>query len=153
MVIRADGRMKTLDGARVKSGESCGWLASRQPPKTGEMLQLDITDRLITTDKVMKFLEVIYDCRFLLRFNLDMIPVDIATSITRPGCDGKILVQPQSEWYWPKVVWRRPGIIDEDLCSFDAPIEDKGRQDSTRTVKRVTPAWIDMEWIRSLDAL
>jgi len=160
VIVGTHGRIKTPDRVEkyvLKPEERRGWLASRESPlkkKTEgvtrfDPLQLDLTERLVMckADKGKKCLEVLYDCRFLLRFSMDKMPDDVWISITCPGRYGEILVQPQSKWYWPKVVWRRPGILDEDLCSFDGSMDDHW------TVKQTTQAWIDIEWIRPLDAL
>jgi len=162
VVAGTHGRIKTPDLMRkysVKPEERCGWLASRQPPLSEEKrgsvhnpLLLDLTDRLRSC-KGKKNLEILYDCRFLLRFHMDKMPDDIVKSVTGPGRDDKILVQPQSRWYRPKVVWQRPGKEDEVLGIV---ADDDGHQDeywSLRSVKETPQTWIDIEWIRSLDAM
>jgi hypothetical protein len=173
--IKTPGRIAEFG---IKQGETVGWLASRQPPlhrdKMEERgivdpLQLDVTELLtvvaLNNEKGVReeVLEVLYDCRFLLRFNLTRMPGVIATAITKP--EDRILVQPNSRWYWPKVVWQRgrdidvlhSAIVDKSERPFwSGPRQTKEDYDAREYWKRpdvVSSDWIEIEWIRSLNAI
>jgi hypothetical protein len=164
---------------RIQPGETVGWLASRQPPLHRDKmeargminpLQLDVTELLtagIAANKEKgtgtESLEVLYDCRFLLRFNLTRIPENIATAIMVPQTDERILIQPTTRWYWPKVVWQRSvnavvlhSVVRQDrnrLKVWGGTKEHDYRQYWTRKDTVVSAGWIDIEWIRSSSAI
>lgn len=177
--IKTPGRIGEFG---IKPGETVGWLASRQPPlhrdKMEERgminpLQLNVTELLtaMTTDNEKgastEVLEVLYDCRFLLRFNLTRMPGKIATAIMKPQQVEQILVQPNSRWYWPKVVWRRGREIDvvlhsdivdtnksqQQMWTGQTNEEHDHRQYWKRPDNVVSAGWIEIEWIRSLSAI
>jgi tRNA(Ile)-lysidine synthase len=163
------GRLKTLDGTQKFAfgpGKSLAWLASRQPPlrkdKTLNMgivdpLHLDLTDML--PDKMAdphkaSVFSILYDCRFLLRFDLSSMPMTIVKSITGSQREGQIIVRPHSKWYWPTVIWRRAGEEDAILgTDSDTQCERDWRPKEVGQIERNASQWIQLEWIRSLKAI
>ncbi|PFH54140.1 hypothetical protein AMATHDRAFT_135540 [Amanita thiersii Skay4041] len=159
--------------------ENIGWLASRQPPlhkdkmKALNMvnpLRLDVTDLLrtrihaITTSSASSVESVLYDCRFLVHFDISRIPQRIVEQINESDMSYKIMLIPNTRWYWPQIVEENGnnGTVlhsevqgNREILSFlkapDAQI------DYTSYWKRrevpVVADWIKIEWIRPLTAL
>lgn len=109
---------------RVKLGRGiAGWMATRQPPYSpekmaalglGDSLNVDVTetlrDALIAWDQGRgtgpQIIQVLWDCRFLLRFNLASMPQDLIQEITSvtPSLPTKIAIRWWTRYYLPKVV-------------------------------------------------
>lgn len=142
-------------------GDRLGWIASRQPPYSkrlrhnsdgtpqGDQLHLNLTYILSEARKRNdKLIEVLWDCRFLLRFNISRMPSEIGMSIAVGR--SKVIVEPRTRWYWPQVMWSRPGRDDLNLA---AVVDD--HQSSGGLLKLaggVRSDWINIEFIRTLDA-
>jgi len=150
---------------RIELGsDRLAWFASRQPPsnKTTDTddvtnpLILDLTDRLRQAKEkenngVTKPLEILYDCRFLLRFDMAKMPLLIKFGMD----DGsRMWVRPRTKWYWPEIVWDGPGrrvvlpyVSDDYRDSFrlSTVLQEQA-------LPRVLSDWIHMDWIRPLYA-
>jgi hypothetical protein len=117
-------------------------------------LNLDLTDQLCQAKKKLKegaqgdqtaagILEILYDCRFIIRFDVAKMPFEIGLSLSVGR--SQILVQPRTRWYWPQVVWRRPGCTD-----LLAIIADENFGEAPEMPPKSD--WISMEWVRTIDA-
>ncbi|KAJ7685620.1 PP-loop family-domain-containing protein [Mycena polygramma] len=178
---------------KLLPGEFTGWLAARQPPLplhqhirrgTTSPLVVDITDKLRAgleaklDDPEQKSVEILWDCRFALRFDLDKIPDSVVQCLDEGG---HIHVQPYSKWYWPKIILSPPGgliknrkggfvsdasretilhssismathtspaKLDRDIIGSWSPESLKSW--STHPTAVVTSDWIELEWIRTI---
>ncbi len=100
-----------------------GWLATRQPPHRPEkMVEFDLEDTLnvdITGELRQGLtawdggkgsgphvLEVLWDCRFLVRFDLAKMPKEIVDMILARGQFGgrKLVIRWWTKYYLPKIV-------------------------------------------------
>lgn len=175
-VVVRNNNIKTPDRIRqngIRAGENFAWLASRQPPLNRERmkeigienpLQRDITGALAEgIAKGDEILEILWDCRFVVRFNFSRIPRDIVAAITSPSEDEKIVIHPQTRWYWPRVV-RERGEVSQLLHSevedtTSKSLLDGHQEEEDHTIywkpreKGLSADWIDVRWIRSLGSL
>jgi tRNA(Ile)-lysidine synthase len=129
------------------------WLASRTPPFSKNPQQqgagspttlvIDLTERLraaLSSDATDP-LQVLYDCRFLLRIDPLRMPAHVKSVLEEHDKTASIKVLPFSQYYWPKVVLQRESHPDQVL----AVPQENGTVDPTGP-------WISMQWIRPLDA-
>lgn len=158
--------------AGIGRHEAFGWLASRQPPlsqtkmdarRLPDPLTVDVTQLLAKAleerrDGAHPVVQVLYDCRFLVHFNLGKIPRDLVRWLMRN--EGKIMIYPNTRWYWPKIVEERGGttkVLHSKISDpNEIPFESKSIEDSMMYWAPKKPdvsEWIDIEWIRSLSAL
>lgn len=152
-----------LASVSLKEGDRFGWLATRQPPydkrirytpdgkQQEDPLHVDLTDTLNKAQQegnTRQPLEILYDCRFILRFDLAKMPSDIRVSLAVGR--SKILVEPRTRWYWPHVLWSRPGRPDDNI----AMVQDAQEKHwvSPQLAEGEKSDWISIEFIRTLDA-
>jgi hypothetical protein len=136
----------------VRRDEQLAWLASRQPPQHPDKwktehddpLHLDLSEEL--SEKLRTAgtaLSILYDCRFLIRFDLNSMPEDVAESLLDPELRGSVLVRSQTRWCLPEIIWKATEKMDVLF-----PAEDLVKR-STRQPQH----WIKIEWIRPLKAV
>jgi tRNA(Ile)-lysidine synthase len=179
VVVSRTGRIRTLDQIQTKQWlQQIGWLASRQQPvnelKTGtpNPLYLELTSKLAETihasrerGTIAGEMLALYDCRFLLRFSIPMMPQNLVDSITGPGQTGRIAVQPHTKWHLPKIVWQREGVPDE---VFISDVKQESGYDIINHLQEMlhgphpnalsgddssAQRWIKIESVRSLKAI
>ncbi|KAF7337931.1 ATP-bind-3 domain-containing protein [Mycena venus] len=157
---------------KLGPGEITGWLACRQPPMRErrdpskvDPLHVDITDKIraklqTRNEQPEQMLSVLWDCRFVLKINIDEIPDHIARGILVNG--DRILVHPNTRWYWPKVIHLQRNRELETLVHSTLSTTSKGLVKLDRDTmaswglywnESVTSSWIEIEWIRSLSGL
>ena len=132
------------------------WLATRLPPfaknpqqqgaGSAATLVVDLTERLraaMSSDVPTDPLQVLYDCRFLLRINPRQMPTHVKSVLEEHDKTASIKVLPFTQYYWPKVVLQRESHPDQVL----AVPQENGAVDTTGP-----SAWISMQWVRPLDA-
>ena len=153
VILDARGQVRAPDqqhASAVKPDERLAWLASRQPPlhpdKLGpdDPLRLDLTERL--SERLRNgntTLSILYDCRFLLRFSLALMPENIARSLLDLDFPGSVVVRPQTRWYLPEILWNSAGKMDV-LLPADVV---------AGTLDHSAHRWIHIEWIRPLEAV
>jgi tRNA(Ile)-lysidine synthase len=177
-----DGRIRTPD--RIFTGgfaedSRLAWLASRQPPlrrsKLEAMgqpnpLEVNITPTLVQALKAWKngassTFEILYDCRFIVTFNMEKMPEKLANRIMIPETKEKYMIYPNSRWYWPQVVREWFSLktilhskIEETTTSLFLPnTQTEVKEDYKAFWKPreepVSSKWIDIKWIRPLDAI
>jgi len=185
VIIGATGKIKVVrvSPEEIELGERTAWMATRQPPTSAEapekgsssQLYLNVTHvlakKLASSQRSGEWtgeVLTLYDCRFLVRFDIAMMPKEIVDSIVGPGQNGKIVVVPGSRWFLPTVWWQRPGRPDEHLYSemveesryetlrrLDKKVEDlswtEGRPGSE--IESLGPRWIRVECARTLKAI
>jgi tRNA(Ile)-lysidine synthase len=139
---------------QVHPGERRAWIACRLPAVPYHALQnselppkldIDITERLVTAMRCGNdSLEVLFDCRFLVRFDLSQIPEELVGALRNYEERGVSLrIKPRTKFYWPKVLLRQPLCIDTTYAALteDGQTDTFGRR-----------PWISMEYVRLLDA-
>lgn len=159
--IREDGIVLTKDG------DSVGWIASRQPPLHRDKykamgqrfpLDVDVTHELFKSQQEGDATyEMLYDCRFLVRFDCARIPKDLLASIKRG--DGRVLILPNTRWFWPKIMWRKRYMEDvllhsvvPDPVSF-ARTEGPAHKPWVSQNAEIYSDWITIELARTLSAI
>lgn len=157
-----------ISDVKLGAGDRFGWLASRQPPfdknigaigDAPDPLIFNLTDRLCQLRNRLKeergnkqtarrTLEILYDCRFLLRFDVTKMPpeIDMSLAVDR----SQILVESRTRWYLPHVVWQRPGG-SIDLAAMNDVVQEPGGV--LEMPKDKLSGWITMDWIRTLNAI
>ncbi|KAG2364512.1 PP-loop family-domain-containing protein [Suillus spraguei] len=127
-------------GRQLQPGERFAWMASRLPA-----LDVDITERLVMAmSRGDDSLEVLFDCRFLVRFDLSQIPVELVEALRNYQETGvNVRIKPHTRYYWPKVVLQKPSYPD---TTYATPMDD-GQIDTFGHAP-----WVIMEYIRLLDA-
>ncbi|KAF8447804.1 PP-loop family-domain-containing protein [Boletus edulis BED1] len=130
--------------ATLHPGDHFCWLASRVPPFSKNPQQgagsptklvIDLTERLKATI-ISDPLQVLYDCRFLLRIDPLQMPTHVKSSLDDTA---SIKVLPYTHYYWPKVVLQHESHPDQVLA---VPNEDG-----------IPQSWISIQWVRPLDAI
>ncbi|KAG7092935.1 hypothetical protein E1B28_009240 [Marasmius oreades] len=108
----------------LTEGQSVGWMAFRQRPPTmvwrvdaRDSLRVDLTPILASHLQLGTVFEYLYDCRFLLTFDLAKIPGDILRIIRDPDHGEGLWLKPCTKWFWPRLVWKRVGHEDVVLHS------------------------------------
>jgi tRNA(Ile)-lysidine synthase len=144
-----NGRVVRARAGRVPEG-AVAWLASRmaQPRKMPQgrenPLIRDVTSLLSQPSKT-EVVDVLYDCRFLVRFSVAKMPTDITATVTGTGHHSRIVILADTVWLWPKVWWMRTPEDPVALASVGEQLEADDHQEKSSS-------WIHFEWIRSLDA-
>ncbi|KAF8629989.1 hypothetical protein AX15_003161 [Amanita polypyramis BW_CC] len=174
-VLVRGGKIKTperVGRAGVGPNEVIGWLASRQPPLNKRTMQdrnmhnplrIDVTEMLkkkLGEGCSGSTVDVLYDCRFLVRFHRTKIPLDVFNDLT--GSERvRIHILPHTRWYLPKVVLEKGddlrvlySDIAEDKNLFPFMLSDRDPKSYwERSDRAVVSDWIQVEWIRPLTAL
>lgn len=177
-----NGRIRTPDRIFAGGMEEDGifaWLASRQPPLhrykmetlgLPSTLEVNITPDLVRALEAWKTgapatFEVLYDCRFLVTFDLEKMPEKLAQRIVVPGTKEKILVFPNTRWYWPQVIrewFALTSVLHSEidskpsnllLSATQAEVEPDHMMAWKPREKLVSSDWISIKWVRPLDAL
>jgi len=155
--------------------EVVGWLASRQPPINKRVmearmmpnpLRVDITERLKRglSESTQDIVDVLWDCRFLIRFNLSKMPPHLREDLANPASQNRMFILPNTRWYWPKAVFQqgeKETMLHSDVADSQHPLlfmkaENDVQQSRAywrRYDKPVVSDWIHMEWIRPLTAI
>jgi tRNA(Ile)-lysidine synthase len=163
-------REKIKDVTRVSdllSDDTVAWLATRQPPfdKKKKLPQIardsplfrDITNLLVygldlwKTNNGPDYVEILFDCRFLVSFRLPHIPIEILSALMSGR--GKLLLQASSRWYSPLVLYQDHGAarIVHSLVSDD--FSGAHSWDNKSTEGKVCVDWIVVKFIRTLNAI
>jgi tRNA(Ile)-lysidine synthase len=143
----------------LKEGDRLGWLATRMPPPRmstqWSQLHRNIT-RFLSEGRAnqTKMVEILYDCRFLIQCNIAEMPQEVSKSLEDGEPDTKIVVIPDTKWFWPKVQWCRDGKEPIDLAFLQSDEKEPTDLAFLRTHTNDKPeSWIKVDFIRTLDAL
>lgn len=180
-VTTVNGYIRTPDRLHVSSireGEVCGWLVSRQPPlsqagmtargitsplrvKVTQQLVEAIQDWELSQDGQPPVVQVLYDCRFLVCFDIGNIPRPLVKQLIRNETD--IFICPNTRWYWPKVMEERDewaNVLHSEIDQDDlkpplevGAISDYGPKMYWRPKDPpISSGWISIQWVRALSA-
>lgn len=152
-----------LSSTQPSRYDKFGWLASRQPPVfksknvTEKDLNVDLSPTICRALKQLRGgtrktsegpLDISYDCRFLLRFDVAKMPLNIQISLDMGR--SKLLVEPLTRWYWPRITWQKEGCLPEYL----ATVADEQQDGSNGALQLFKPSdWIRIYWIRTIEAI
>ncbi|KAH7889548.1 PP-loop family-domain-containing protein [Phlebopus sp. FC_14] len=141
---------------RLQHPREITWLVSRMPPfsrnpqagvGSASRLIVDLTEKLaaaVKSEKSLGPIEVLYDCRFLVRFDLSQMPREVETSFNNRETILSVKILPVMPHYLPSVVLQQASRPDQVL----AILTDQGTMDTMG----FSP-WISIEWARSLEAI
>jgi tRNA(Ile)-lysidine synthase len=177
-----------VNGTRIKTpdrpahtgadeGETVAWLASRQPPmKMRRMdglimvnpLHIDATETIKQKleDTSPLPVDLLYDCRFLVRLHLSNMPLWVYNELRNPEKQARIRIVPRTQWYWPKIVLEN-GVESRVLYSNVPEHEESlmpSRLPQTRGSKLtekywmrgdevIVSDWIQVKWVRPLSRI
>ncbi|KAI6127730.1 hypothetical protein EV401DRAFT_2067558 [Pisolithus croceorrhizus] len=147
---------KGIKACRLGQPDSAqsAWLASRLPPfsknpqegaGSASRLSVDLTKQFVLAYAASRHvLQVLYDCRFLVGFNLTQMPSHMRNALDNVHDQPiSIKILPHTDYFWPKVVLQQGSNPDLVLAVLNV----MGEVDTLGS-----PPWISMEWVRSLDA-
>jgi len=108
--IRPDGQLKHAKPVSRTDGWTEGWLASRSPPyKDGNGpsgLEIDITSLILDEKPSMDSVEVLYDNRFVLSFNLHAVPDEVFERLRTSSSGHRLVVTATGKYFLPRLVFR-----------------------------------------------
>ncbi|KAF9014036.1 PP-loop family-domain-containing protein [Cyathus striatus] len=162
------------DASNITKDMVVGWLASRQPPYNKNnpaaidvkaIIEPDVTQALIQgidkwqrdpNDHSSSVVEVLYDTRYLVHFDLAKIPVDVIEALNVPAT--RVVISPATAWYLPQVYLQTRNTTrllhsDIELHRFLRTGFQTDTQYWTNRTKVVVSDWISIEWIRPLERL
>ena len=169
--------------ARVgaERGEVVAWLASRQPPmhknKMDELeipnpLRIDLTEMLkqklpdMSSASSPSAIEILYDCRFLVRIDVTRIPLWIYNDLRNSEDQIRISIVPNTRWYWPEVILEKGDetqVLHSDIGQYVQlyPFSRLPSMYDPKLYKRywrrqdkpVVSDWIRVDWVRPLSAI
>ncbi|TFK54674.1 hypothetical protein OE88DRAFT_1623776 [Heliocybe sulcata] len=167
--LRKDGRFKLLvsKGGPTALGLDkdlhTAWIASRQPPfskRIGASTQrdplcLDVS-HLVSEDSAaiasQADRELLWDCRFLLRISIgNLAGVINRIQAVRGTQDGELLVEPETRWYLPCLVWRWSGGSTVLARTSWSSLDKHGQKSSAEVVDPANV--VSIQEARVLDAL
>lgn len=131
-----------------------GYRASRQPPYPGNMEM--IADRDFTQDFLDAYaarqsgsnqnrLDILFDCRFVMRVMLDLVPAEFIDSLVETGV--RLFLTCDKKWYQPRVVARH-GEQEQNFYVFvDPQVEGNGEMIKNNV------DWIHMKSVRVKSSL
>ncbi|TFK42367.1 PP-loop family-domain-containing protein [Crucibulum laeve] len=168
-------RIRTPDprhAVPAQADEQPGWIVSRMPqPRAEKMRQMGITVDPLHRDvtplfkdvfekrrqgQVHKTLRVLYDNRYLVQFDLERIPMDLLMTFSDSASQEKILLLPNSRWFYPKVVRTRTNGKHETIQTKLEPIDEQlslSLPPWKVSENGIASDWITIKWIRTLEAI
>ena len=160
-VIFRAGKVKNLTGSAPRPKDVIAWLACRQPPdpQTAHAIaDVDLSEALLgalasrKSGTGPKHFELMYDCRFLVRMDLDALPEALVPSLSTSKC--RLILSCEKPWFHPRVSLQTGDhiqLLHDEIMPFH---ELSGRKrntwkrkghESTRAVD-----WISVTFIRAL---
>ena len=108
-------------------------------------------------------LEYLYDCRFLITFDLTRLPSEIVRILRQPEEGEGLWLTPYAKWIWPRLVWRRPGQKDVELHAkitmktpsppFDDQLNLLSKPEvKWRAIQMTEAPWVKAEFVRALSS-
>lgn len=187
VILTRKGRLKHRLGLENRGERKC-WLISRQPPirnnskirddelntNVSDLLVQDITPNIVNAlqNGIDGSVEILYDCRFLLRIRVDLLPPLIADKLFNRDLgsgmstthSAKLLIVPYSDYYLPKIVLRQSDLDSTARETEYARLLPSGevaslKLENNKSVVDRMPVHshqnqeaIQIEWVRVLDA-
>ena len=108
--IRPDGQLKHEKPVSGIDGWTEAWLASRLPPykstNSATGLEIDITSFILDKNTSTGPVEVLYDNRFVLSFDLDAIPDEVLDQLRAPSDRRRLVIAPTKKYFLPRLAFR-----------------------------------------------
>ncbi|KAJ7578454.1 PP-loop family-domain-containing protein [Mycena floridula] len=154
--------IKFLDNIQAGKGlppHEVAWLASRRQPYTKLELtrppcQDDVTRKLTEALKNgVSVLKVMWDCRFVLRFDLAAMPLDIAQLL---AVGSSVLIRSSGRWILPVVAVDGTVVHSAISCPPEVQypiILPQPIQYYQTSTPPITSTWITAEWIRPITSI
>ncbi|KAG5350437.1 tRNA(Ile)-lysidine synthase [Termitomyces sp. J132] len=155
-------------------GDMLGWIAYRAPPLhqrkldqqgIANTLEIDVTKIIVDAywrkgNGGPSTTSILYDCRFLLTFDLDKIPQDlISCLLNNPANNNRLVLLPRTRWFLPSVVIEQDGVakmLHEKLSEepkssvFPIPKRQYRKRDGA---EEIDSGWVMTQWVRPLTAI
>lgn len=128
-----------------------GWMACRQPPDSiglESTKDKDITSLVLDASRTwesgesIKTLEILWDCRFLVKINLEKMPKWAISALAEGG---KLQIRCDEAWFHPYIILHT-GERESVLSDALQPKADKKK-------KPKAVDWIDVKFIRTLSSV
>lgn len=157
LALRSNGRLKTRLG---HVGEPVWFIRRQRPEKriattSANSVTIDVS-RFFAQHPREEF-DVLYDNRFALTFSVPNMPedvhADVHARILAPGNQARVLVEPDTRWYAPRVVLRQADHADKVLAKFTGYAEQWEDALTVKAPLRDRSAWVEIRSIRTLNAL
>jgi tRNA(Ile)-lysidine synthase len=155
VVVRKDGQMRISGSGEwdMNVGLKFGWIASRAPPirgirdgfLAGDDISAMVLEKLHLQSDERVPLEVLYDCRFLLRLRPERLPEWVMEVLSHSHNAWHIRIIPRGKYYLPTVVLRVEG--HEDILLGGDGITSGISKDVKES------EWLEIVFVRTLDAL
>ena len=151
--LHPNGRLKT----RLSHAGEPVWFIQRQPPERrmvaspANPVTIDISQFFAAYPQ--EAFTVLYDNRFALTFSVPIMPEEFRARIFGSGSEVRVIVEPDTRWFAPRVVLREAGYADEVLAKFTGYAEQWEDALTAQAPPRVEPAWVEIRSIRTLNAL
>lgn len=161
-VVVRDGEIRTPDVLRPGRSDYIAWLACRKRPArdTSHELTVEVTPLLLSrldSQDTSERLEVLYDNRFLVTFDLAKIPKSLHDDLASGRAQVKII--PGRACFIPIVVLHRSSEIPDFLHTKVEPSTGemapvtRGRWERPQGEPDLDCGWVTIQWIRPLTAL
>ncbi|KAI0075258.1 hypothetical protein K474DRAFT_1664426 [Panus rudis PR-1116 ss-1] len=159
VVIRPDGQVRSRE---PEPEDRRAWFFQRQPAFSVERLRrlgksnplfIDITANLQSLRwKGQPSLDVIYDNRFLVRIRVADLPKNLLPSLDDPGLKGTVVLEPDTKYFLPQLLWRRVGSKDHSLAKVVLDSKRGGNNFMVGPAAlKVNVPWVRISQIRPID--
>lgn len=138
------------------------WYASRHPSIKSPTAPVADTLRFVMTDKLRagrvaweeksgpSTLELLYDRRFLIRFQLDKMPQELFDALKK---NGGVVIKPRSPWFLPEINFKQSKVFTVLHTEIKRDQFTWERQWGTKIYKDTVSDWITIEYIRPISSL
>jgi len=151
--VRGNGRIRR---GLPLPGTVPAWLAQREPPWDPKRLEkiggdnplvIDVTHLFLNRDSAESPTTVctLYDCRFLITFDLDKVPQELLEVLRSPDGNAQLLLEPDAKFFLPTLTLRIPGRPDRTI----AKLSGTERKDRSELV----PEWVEFTTARIWQAV
>lgn len=163
-----------VDNVQLLEDETLGWIASRLPPLHRDKikllgipntLEIDATKTMVDAYQEWRnggpsTISILYDSRFLLKFELDKMPQKIISCfIDNPANKNRLMLLPRTRWFLPEIIIER-NCIPETLHNRVSKepttrgfLVPRMRHCKDGLTGGIDSGWINAQWVRPLTAL
>ena len=118
--VRSDGQLKHMKPAIGTNGWADAWLASRLSPYKSayghSVLEIDVTSLILDMKTSVDPIEVLYDNRFVLSFDLRAIPNGVFERLGTSSDEHRLVIAATKKYFLPRLVFRTSnGSAVEDV--------------------------------------
>ncbi|RXW18977.1 hypothetical protein EST38_g6873 [Candolleomyces aberdarensis] len=160
-VISRARKLKNLAESAPRPLDVIAWLACRQPPDAQTAhatADVDLTESLLgafaarKSGSGPKHFESMYDCRFLIRMDLDALPEELISNLS--AFKSRIILNCESTWFYPRVSLQtedRMQLLHDEITP-SSELSSQKRTTWKPKGQGTTAAvdWINITFIRTL---